>query len=178
VVTAEIEDDVTNVVHQIQLTGLKTTADDVEGLPVRGMRFNVFQAVNIAALELDINSITTSDIVVGEEVMLADFDLEETQDNEDVVVRALTFEFGGSMDHQDDLSDITLYMDGVVIADSLMIDSDEEIVVTLDETIAADETVSFELKATVTGSVNDTLSVSLTEVYAVGADTGINASIS
>ncbi|MDA7494855.1 hypothetical protein N8455_00780, partial [Candidatus Gracilibacteria bacterium] len=63
------------------------------------------------------------------------------------------------------------------VASDLMVNSDEEVVVDLDYTITADEKATFVLEAVVTGSVSDTLIASLTEVFAVGADTGINSDI-
>lgn len=176
VVTAEVQDSSTNASHQLTLTEL-TASGDVEMENISSMNFQVVSASNVSELELDIDVVNGSEIQIGEVIELADFELEEKNDNEDVMVKSLTFELAGSMDHEDDISDIVLYVDGEEVASDLMVNDDEEVVVDLDFTIEADEKSTFVLKAVVTGSVSDTLSASLTEVYAVGADTEINSDI-
>lgn len=175
-VTATLSGGVSNVSHQITLTDLVASAE-VEMTAISSMMFNVVTASNVSELDIAIDQVTGTDITVGETIKLADFELREENDNEDVNVRSMTFTVAGSMDHQDDLSDIVLYADGEVVASNLVVNSDEEIVVALDYTIAADARVTFELKAVVTGSVTENLSAQLDEVYAVGVETGINTAI-
>jgi hypothetical protein len=168
-VTAEVVD-TANVSHQITVTDL-TASSEVEMSAIKSMSFSVVTADNVSELDLNIDEVTGSDITIGEEIKLADFELREVNDNEDVIVKSLTFALGGSMDHEDDLSDISLEINGTVVTSSLTVNSDEEIVADLDYTIPADERATFVLRAVVTGSVSETLSASLTEVFAVGAET-------
>ena len=176
VVTAEVQDSSTNASHQLTLTELSASAD-VDMEDIASMNFQVVSASNVSELDLDIDVVNGSDIQIGSVIELADFELEEKADNEDVNVKSLTFELNGSMDHEDDISDIALYIDGEEVASDLMVNDDEEVIVDLDFTISADEKSTFVLKAVVTGSVSDDLSASLTEVFAVGVDTGINSDI-
>jgi len=67
--------------------------------------------------------------------------------------------------------------EGVVIADDLMVNDDDEVIVDLEYVIAADDTVDFELEGVITGSVGDNLTVDVTEIFAIGADTEIIATI-
>jgi hypothetical protein len=175
-VTATFQGGETNVSHQITLTDLVASAN-VEMSSISSMMFNVVNASNVSELDLNIDQISGTDITVGETIKLADFELREVNDNEDVMVKSITFNVAGSMDHQDDLSDLVLYANGEEVASNLVVNSDEEIVASLDYTIAADTRITFVLKAVVTGSVSETLSASLTEIYAVGTETGINTAI-
>ena len=176
VVTATLAGGTENVSHQITLTDLVANAN-VEMTAISSMMFNVVVAVNVSELDLNIDEVTGQDITVGETIKLADFELREENDNEDVVVKSMTFEVAGSMDHQDDISDIVLYVDGEEVVSGLTVNNDEEIVIALDYTIAADARATFELKAVVTGSVKEDLSANLTEIYAMGIETGINTII-
>ena len=54
-----------------------------------------------------------------------------------------------------------------------MVNSDDEVIVDLEFVIPADEKVDFELEGVVTGSINDQLVATLTDIYAVGAETGL-----
>ncbi len=163
------------VAHQIELTELNTSADVIMG-NVRSVVFNVLTVSNTAALTVDENT-TDSTITVGEEVTFSDFSLEEKLDNEDVVVKSITFTFDGTADFEDDVTDLVLTADGEVIADGLMVDNDDEVVVELDYLIDADSEVDFELLGGVSGSIADTVEVNVSEVYAIGADTGVIAQI-
>lgn len=58
-----------------------------------------------------------------------------------------------------------------------MINDDDEVVIDLEYTVAADESIDFELEGVITDSIGQTLTVTLTEVYAIGADTGIIAGL-
>ena len=175
-VTATLAGGVDNVSHQITMTDL-VASTTVEMSNISSTMFNVVTASNVSELDLNIDEVTGADITVGETIKLADFDLREENDNEDVLLKSMTFLVAGSMDHQDDISDIVLYADGEEVASNLTVNSDEEIVIALDYTIAADSRVNFELKAIITGSVTEDLSAELTEVYATGVETRINTAI-
>lgn len=174
-VTANVASSTGTVSHKVALTNLEASST-VEGDYVVSNSFGVVNSNNVATLDLDINT-ESSKVTLGEETTLADFSLEEKNDKEDVTVKALTFEFSG-FDAEDDLSDVVLYAEGKVIASDLMVNSDDEVVVNLDYTISQDETVDFELQWVVTGSINETLTAKLTDIYAVGAKTWLMVSLS
>lgn len=167
----------TNVAHKITLTRLDTNGSATLNGNISSATFNVVAASNIAELDMSTNSISTSAVKVGDTITLADFKLRELNDNEDVNVKSMTFELAGSMDFQNDLSDITLYANGIEVASNLSVNDDDEVVADLDYTIAAKGNATFKLKATVSGSANETISSKVKEVYAVGAETGIAASV-
>jgi len=174
-VTANVASNGT-VSHKIALTNLEASSS-VEGDYVVSNSFGVVNSANVATLDLDVNVQNTT-ITVGEETTLADFSLEEKNDKEDVTLKSLTFEFS-NFDAEDDLSDIALYAEGKVIASNLMVNSDDEVIVDLEYTIPQDETIDFELKGTVTGSIGETdVEAVLTDIYAVGAKTGLIVSLS
>lgn len=175
-VTANVANSSSTVSHKIALTNVEASSS-VEGDYVVSNSFGVVNSANVATLDLDVNVQNTT-ITVGKETTLADFSLEEKNDKENVTLKSLTFEFSG-FDAEDDLTDVSLYADGKVIASNLMVNGDDEVVVDLEYTIPQDETVDFELKGTVTGSIGETdVEAVLTDIYAVGAKTGLIVSLS
>jgi len=175
-VTTTVDGGVDNVAHQVELVEFATNGDVSISGTVRSVVFNVIDATNTATLDFDFDA-QNSDADLGETVTFADFTLEEEEDNEDVVLKSITFELGGSADVEDDVADLVLTAEGVVIASNLMVNDDDEVIVDLEYVIAADDSVDFELEWVVTGSVGDNVTVDITEIYAIGADTGIIASI-
>lgn len=165
-----------NVAHQVKLLALDTSADDVTMGDIKSVVFTTVSATNTATLDINVDGVSSTP-TLGETETLAEFTLEEQLDNEDVVVKSLTLEIGGGLDAEDDLADLVLLADGEEVASDLTVNSDDEVVIDLDLVIPADEAVDFELQGVVTGSIGETLTVSLTEVYAVGADTGIIAGL-
>lgn len=174
VVTATVSTGATNSAHQVRVMDLEASSDVVLG-SIKSVVFDVVSAVNTATLDVKVTQQTGKE-TIGEEVTFADFDV-EADDKEDVVVKSMTFEFGGSADVEDDLADIVLYADGEMVADDLELNSDDEIIVDLDYTVEADEEVTFKLMGVITGSIGDNITVDLTDIYAVGADTGVIATL-
>lgn len=173
-VTSNVTNSTTNVSHKIALTNLESSST-VEGDYVVSNSFGVVDSTNVATVSLDVSN-ETSKVTIGEEATFADFSLEEKNDKEDVTVKSLTFEFSG-FDAEDDLSDVALYAEGKVIASDLMVNGDDEVVVNLDFTIPQDESVDFELRGMVTGSIGETVTAELTDSYFVGAETGMVANL-
>lgn len=173
-VTSNVTNSTTNVSHKVALTNLEASST-VEGDYVVSNSFGVVDSTNVATVSLDVSN-ETSKVTIGEETTLADFSLEEKNDKEDVTVKSLTFEFSG-FDAEDDLSDVALYAEGKVIASDLTVNSDDEVVVNLDFTIPQDESVDFELKGMVTGSIGEAVTAKLTDSYFVGAETGMVANL-
>lgn len=174
VVTATVTDSTTNSAHQVRIMDLEASSDVMLGT-VQSVVFDVISATNTASLDVTVD-LESGKETVGETATFADFNV-EADDKEDVVVKSMTFEFGGSADVEDDIADIVLMADGEMIADDLTLNSDDEIIVDIDYTVEADEDVDFELEGVVTGSIGDTLTVTLTDLYAVGADTGVIADL-
>jgi len=162
----------TNVTYGVKLIDLKASSD-VEGEDLIGALLVPADFSNVGELKLNIDEVSGTDITIGDEITLADFELDEKSDDEDVNVKTITFSLWGWMDY-DDLSDLVLYIDWEEVVSDLVIDSDDEIVAYVDYTIAAKDNASFVLKGVVTGSVSDTLSANLKEVYAIGARSGVN----
>jgi hypothetical protein len=163
-----------NSAHQIRVMDIKASSTVVLGT-VRSVVFDVISAANTATLDINVDPQTGKE-TVGETVIFADFDA-EADDKEDVVIKSMTFEFDGSVDFEDDIADLVLMADGVEIASNLMFNSDDEIIVDLDFTIDADQEVTFNLEGVITGSIGDNLTVTVTDIYALGADTGIIATL-
>ena len=176
-VTANVASSTGTVSHKIALTNLDSSST-VEGDYVVSNSFGVVNSANVATLDLDVNAQTTK-VTVGKETTLADFSLEEKNDKEDVTLKSLTFDFGsGWLDAEDDLTDLALYAEGKVIASNLTVNSDDEVIVDLEYTIPQDETVDFELKGTVVGSIGEVFEAKLTDIYAIGAKTGLIVNLS
>lgn len=175
-VTANVANSASTVSHKIALTNLDASST-VEGDYVVSNSFGVVNSANVATLSLDVNT-QTSKVTVGKESTLADFSLEEKNDKEDVTLKSLTFDFSsGGLDAEDDLTDLALYADGKIIASNLMVNSDDEVIVDVEFTIPQDETVDFELKGTVTSSIGEVFDAKLTDIYAIGAKTGLIVSL-
>ena len=166
-------DNNSNVSHRIALTNLDASGN-VEGDYVSSKSFSVVESTNVASLELNLDT-EGSDIIVGETETLASFSL-EASDKEDVELASLTIEFK-DFDAEDDLTDLVLYADGNEISNAISINSDDEAVISLDFVIEAGDRVDFELEWVVTGSINDKVSAFITDIYAVGVETGIVSSI-
>ncbi len=177
-VAATVVGGTVNESHRITLVNLDTNEGDIVTTPVVGATLRPVSVTNKATLE--VKDDTASDTVtVGETTVIAGFSLEEKDDNEDVLLKSITFHVNGSIDAEDDLSNIELFADGVSIASDLMVNNDDEIVADLDFTIPQDDKIDFELKAVVTGSIGETIHVQFEnadDIYAVGATTGINVS--
>jgi len=158
-----------NATYGINLIAL----DASEGIKVNleGSMFTPAIFTNVAGLEVSKDT-ATGDVVIGEEMKLAGFEIEETEDNEDVLIKTVTFHLEGTVD-EDDIVDLSVLVEGVEVAADLSINSDEEVVAVLDYKLAADEKVEVELRGTVIGSVWDSIDFvfeSNDDIYAVGVD--------
>jgi len=173
VITSNVANN-SNVSHKVAVTNVKASSE-VEGDYIASVSFGVIDATNSASVEVDASKLT-GDVTVGEVEDLADFSVEETTDKEDAIVKSLTFEFNG-FDAEDDLSDVVLFVEGEEVASNLMVNNDDEIIIDLDYVIAADDRADFELKWVITGSINDTLTLTLTDIYVIGAETGVISNI-
>lgn len=178
VITAKIVKPTGTVSHKVTLVNVDASVD-VEMNNISSETFNVVDASNTAEVKLDIDKVTTK-ATVGEEYDLADFTLEEISDKEDVIIKALTFEVEGNLDAEEDLSNLELLADGESITSDLYVNSDDEIVANIDYTIESDDKVTFKLVGTIEGSIStvSATTVSLTDFYAIGANTGIIAGLS
>ena len=177
-VTATATGWVANEVHQIEVTKVESKDGEIAGTPIIGAKLTPVEVTNRGALEAK-DDTASEEVNVGEEVKLAGFNLDETSDKEDVVVKSITFTVDGSVD-TDDLADLSLLADGKEIAKDLTVNSDDEIVASIDYTIPKDENVDFELKGVVTGSVGNTIDVNIedaNDIYAVGASTNVSVPV-
>ena len=168
-----VDDGATNTTYQIELAALETSVG-VVGAGVVGAALTPTIVSNSALLEVQ-GEDADEDIDVGEEVSLARFTLEETRDNEDVLVRTITLHQNGSVD-DDMFEDLTLEVDGEVVASDLFL-FDDELVINLDYVLAADEEVEFDLMGTISGDVGETVFFQFEEnddIYATGMSTGFN----
>jgi hypothetical protein len=177
VVTATIDATAANELQTLRVSLMELEAStSVEGDELDGANLTPVAVTNKAGL--DVNQDTASDdVVVGEVVTLAGFEVEETTDKEDITVLSVTFTVSGSIDAEDDITDLELLADGEVVASNLVVNSDDEIIVDLDVTVPADDEVEFELRGVVTGSINETIEIvfeNTDDIYAVGATTGIS----
>lgn len=165
--------------YQVALTALNSSAATIKGLPLTGANLTAVKITNKGVVEIDADT-ASEEVVVGKSVKLAGFKLEETSKKEDVVVKSVTFTVSGSIDAEEDLSDLVLFADGKEVAANLFVNSDDEIVADLDYTIAADDQVKFELKGTVTGSIGEDIEIvfdDADDVYVVGKNSGVSLAI-
>lgn len=82
-----------SVAHKIEVTEINASASVTLG-DVVSVVFDTVDASNTATLDIDVDSVTSTP-TIGETVTFAEFTLEEKLDNEDVVVKSITLEFGG-----------------------------------------------------------------------------------
>jgi hypothetical protein len=87
---------------------------------------------------------------------LAGFTIEETNDNEDVLLKSITFHLEGTID-EDDIADLSLVIDGETVISDLSINGDEEIIAYIDYTLTADKEAKIELRGTVVSGVGDSI---------------------
>ncbi len=169
---------VINATFGIQLVDLQTSSD-VEGENLVGALLVPALFSNVASLEVKEDK-ATGDVSIGDNMKLAWFEIEEKNDNEDVMIKTITIHVSGSID-EDDISDLSIHIDGTEVASNLMVNSDEEIVAAVDYEMAADDKVSVELMWTISGSVGETVDFSFMsndDIYSIGARSGMPVAIS
>lgn len=174
VVNANIASATGTVSHKVTVSNLEASVDVVMDGKVSSNSFGVVDATNVATIEVDVDTLS-DDVTVGEVEKLADFTIEE-QDNEDVVVKSITIEFD-NFDAEDDLRDLVLYADGEEVDVELFVNSDDEVIADIDVVIPQDESVDFLLKGVVVGSIGEKVEAEITDVYAVGVDSNLVASV-
>jgi len=174
-VGATIADDGSaNTTYQIQLSNL-TASTAVVGGSVTGAALVPTKVSNSALLKITADTANDS-LTVGEESVLAGFTVKEENNNEDVIIKTVTFHQNGSI-NSEDLSDLTLYVDGVAVASNLTINNSDDLVANIDYVLGAKDKVSFELRGTPVAGVGDSVHFQFEQnddVYAVGATTGFN----
>ena len=177
-VTATLAGGVNNVSHRITLDDLEAS-ESVSLGDVESSMFNVVLVSDDAAgsLELDVSNINENEVVIGADVMVAEFTLSEEDDVENVNVESMIFSLDGDIDFEDEVSNIMLTANGTEVASGLMVNSDDEISVSLDVVVPADEEVEFVLTLSFNELTTNDVTVTLDEVFATGASTGVNASI-
>ncbi len=168
-----------NSTYGVKLIDLQASSnvegEDLVGALLVGAEFNNSAKVDVTADK------ATGDITIGAETVLAGFEIEEKADTEDATIKTLTIHVVSDSDttataDEDDLSNLALYADGTMVASDLEVNGDEEIVVSLDLALPADETIAFELKGTVVGSVGEDYTFSLAsadDVYIIGNNSGM-----
>jgi hypothetical protein len=82
-----------SVAHKIEVTEINASTTVTLGT-VRSVTFDTVDASNTATLDIDVDSVTSTP-TIGETITFAEFTLEEKLDNEDVVIKSITLEFGG-----------------------------------------------------------------------------------
>ena len=107
VLTATFTGGSLNESHQVTLTSITTKAGELVGTPLVSATLNPISVTNKGELELS-DDTANETVTIGEEVKLAGFELEETTDKEDVIVKSITFTVDGSIDAEDDLADLKL----------------------------------------------------------------------
>jgi len=157
----------TNSTYGIKLVDIKASST-VEGEDLVGALLVPAEFANVAKLEVS-DDTANQDVVVGEEVKLAGFSIEEKNDNEDVIIKTITLEQSGSVDPED-FADLSLYIEGNKVASDLVINSDDELVIPLDYELAADTEIDVVLKGILRSGVGETIEFTLAseDVYAMG----------
>ena len=162
-----------NTTYQIELGSLET-ATEVVSAGIVGAALTPTIVSNSGLLSIDGDD-ASEDIDVGEEVSLAQFSIEEENDNEDVLIRTITLHQNGSAD-DDMFSDLVLEIDGQVVASDMMV-FDDELVINLDYVLASDDEIDVELKGVLRGDVGETVNFEFEEIddiFATGLSTGFN----
>ncbi|MBS9775226.1 hypothetical protein KGV52_00775 [Candidatus Gracilibacteria bacterium] len=160
--------------YSVKLMKLDASSE-VKGLTISGPTLYPILATNVAAGAVKSDKLT-SKVTIGSETKLADFSIEETNDIEDLNVKAITFEIDGV--DADDIDDLVLTAEGKKVTADFAYQRGK-IVASMDYTIAKDSKVDFVLKGTVVSGIKDTLEVAFDKdaVYAIGADTNVTASV-
>ncbi len=177
-VTATIDQEASNYNQTLQITLTDLEASSmVKGDNLVGSTLTPVLVSNVGKVELkSVNKITNT-LNVGEVSTLAEFTLDETSDKEDVTVRSMTMQLDGSFD-TDDLSDLALYADGTEIVASFEV-KNSELEIELSHTIVKDKKVKFQLKGSVSGSVNEDMKIEFENdaIYAIGDSSNVSISI-
>ena len=163
-----------NSTYGIKLIDIKASSD-VEGEDLVGALLVAATFSNVAAVEVKADR-ATGEVVIGDNIKLAGFEIDEKADNEDVIIKTITIHKEGQFD-EDDITDLELLIEGEVVATDLIINSDDEIVASVNYELAAKTKVNVELRGTVTGSANDTIDFRLEstdDVYMIGKKSGMN----
>ncbi len=167
-----------NATYGVKIVDLETSSN-VSGIEdLVGALLVPAEFSNVAAIEIDASK-QSGDISVGEVEKLVEFDVEEKNDNEDVIIKSITIHTTGTAD-EDDLSNLEVYIDGNKVDTTLTVNDDEEIVMALDYTLAADDKVTVVVKGSITGSVGDTVDFAFEgndDVYAIGATSGMPVAV-
>lgn len=169
-----VDDGKTNTTYQVELVALETSASSVKGLGVVGAALTPTEVANAGKLSVKANT-ASDDITIGEEVTLAGFSVEETEDNEDILIRTITLHQNGSID-ADYFEELELLADGKSLG-MFSVNSDDELVMNIDYVLAADDRVDFEVVGMVTGDVGETVHFQFEgtdDIYATGVSTKFN----
>ncbi|MFC1797706.1 hypothetical protein ACFLY2_00520 [Patescibacteria group bacterium] len=162
------------VSHKISITDFNSSSS-VEMANISSVSFAVINATNSASVTVDTDEVTST-MRVGDVETLADFSVEETSTKENAIVKSITFSFAG-FDAQDELDNLSLYADNVEIANELMVNSDDEVIVDLEFVVPSDEKVDFELKGSVNELASSNITATISDIYVVGEETGVIANV-
>ena len=156
-----------NATYGVKLVDIEASSD-VEGEDLVGALLVPAVFSTVAKLEIS-DDTANQDVVIGEEVKLAGFSIEEKNDNEDVIIKTITLEQTGSVD-ADDFGELSLYIEGEKVASDLTLNSDDELVVPLDYELAADTEIDVEVRGVLKSGVGETIEFTLPTdgIYAIG----------
>ncbi|MDQ7009451.1 MAG: S-layer homology domain-containing protein [Candidatus Gracilibacteria bacterium] len=164
-----------NSTYGIKLVDIQASSD-VMGEDLVGALLVPAVFANVALLKVSAKK-QSGNITIGDTETLVEFDIEEKNDNEDIIVKTITLHLPStSTIDEDDISNLELYIEGVKVDSTFTVNFDEEIVMAIDYTLAANDRVTFELKGSIAGSVGkdvDFTFVSNDDVYAIGATSGM-----
>jgi len=168
----------TNSTYGIKLVDLEASSD-VMGEDLVGALLVPADFANVASLKVDADR-KSGKITVGDTETLVKFNIDEKNDNEDVIVKTITLHLPStSTIDSDDIANLELYIENEKVDSTFVVNSDDEIVMSVDYTLEADTDADFELKGSINGSVGDDADFAFEsndDVYAIGATSGMPVS--
>lgn len=164
-----------NSTYGVSLIDLSTSASNVDGLPVKGISRKTIEISNVGELEFNDDSYNTNSITVGEEEVLASFNLDNADDYEDVMIETIVL----TAKADDDMfTNLALYANDELVADNLDF-QDDTLVANISYVIETETDVDFELRGEVTKIDTDFyFSIDqIEDIYAYGTKYGFNTTI-
>ena len=171
--TVSPENDTYNQTIRVSLTNIEADGKNISA-NLTGATLTPQKVSNMAEADVETTA-ATGKLFIGQEGVLYNFSVKEKSKREDLVVKTVTFEeTDANQVDLDNLANLELIANNKKV-DAKFTYKKSKITAHLNETVKANEKVTFVLKGTPTDDLNKTLSLKLDSVYAVGATTGIAA---
>lgn len=163
--------DTYNQTVRVNLTNVEASST-VTGAELTGATLTPYKVSNIGKAEAASTG-TSGNLYLGQEGVIYNFSVKETNKKEDLVVKAVTFKEGtGNGVDLDNLTNLALYVNNQKI-DATFTYQKSSIVASLNQEVKSNQKVNFVLKGEVIDDLNEKLVLKLDDVYAIGRNTGV-----